>query len=109
MKERQSICPTQLGRGPPRVQAGMGFLRLAPALKEGEGEEACRSGGEGEEWIMTSEGRPSPAWSVGTGEALGRKRVAINIRHGIRGQKTNCAEHEGGPNETNDTQMQQIG
>lgn len=111
MNERQSICPSQLGRGPPRVQGGMDFLRLAPALKEGDGEEACRCGRTGEERIMTYEGRPSPANSgnVGTGEALGSKRVAINIRHGIRGQKAKCTEQEGGPNETNDTQRQQIG
>lgn len=111
MNERQSIHPPQLGRGPPRVQGGMGFLRLAPALKEGNGEEVCRHGGEGEEWIMTYEGRPSPANSgrVGTGETLGRKRVAINIRHGIRGQKAKRTEQEGGPNETNDTEIQQIG
>lgn len=35
---------------------------------------------------MTYEGRSSPAnsRSVGSRETLGRKRVAINIRHGIR-------------------------
>lgn len=64
----------------------MGSVKLAPALKEGDGEEVCRHGGGGEEWIMTYEGRSSPAnsRSVGSRETLGRKRVAINIRHGIR-------------------------
>lgn len=93
MNERQSVCPTQLGRGPPRVQGGMGFLRPVPVLK-GDGEEAHRHGGAGEECTMTYEGRscPTNGGSVGTGEALGRKRVAINIRHGIRGQKAKCTE-----------------
>lgn len=68
MNERQSICPTQLGTGPLRVQGGMGFLRLAPALKEGDGEEAHRHGGAGEECIMTYKGRscPTNSGSVGT-------------------------------------------
>lgn len=87
------------------------MVRLAPALKEGNSEEACRHGWGGEEWIMSYEGRPPPAssGSVGSGEALGRKRVVINIRCGIRGQKVKCTEQEGGPKETNDTQKQQIG
>lgn len=82
----------------------MGFVRLALALREGDGEEACRHGGRMEEWIMTYEERPSPAinGSVGSGEALRRKRVAINIRHRIRGRKAKCTKQEGGPNDTAD-------
>lgn len=75
----------------------MGFVRLALALREGDGEEACRHRGRTEE-------RPSPAnnGSVGSGEAPRRKRVAINIRHGIRGRKAKCTEQKGGPNGTAD-------
>lgn len=104
-EETKEYLPDPAGQRTAEAQGGMGFVRLALALREGDGEEACRHGGRMEEWIMTYEERPSPAnnGSMGGGEALGRKRVAITSGMGSGDGKQNI------PSRREGQMIQQIG